>query len=131
LNESLHYSSDNFYIINIEKNLLANLAILNSSFTRISLLLHSRNQGNGLRKIQLYEFKEIPVIDVSKLSQETISELEAVALKLKSTSRFSDGKEKIINEIDEILIKEYNLHNRIQLTTGQLYQDIQNIFSIN
>jgi adenine-specific DNA-methyltransferase len=131
LNEELHYSSDNFYILNIEEHLLANFAILNSSFTRISVLLHSRNQGNGLRKIQLYEFKEIPVIDSNKLSNETIAQLEITGEKLKSVGRFSDGKEKMINEIDEILIKEYNLRSKIQITTEQLYSDIQNIYSIN
>ena len=131
LNEELHYSSDNFYILNVEKHLLANFAILNSSFTRISVLLHSRNQGNGLRKIQLYEFKDIPVIDSNKLSNETIAKLEIAAEKLKSVSRFSEGKDEMINEIDEILIKEYNLQSKIQITTTQLYNDIQNIFSIN
>lgn len=131
LNEERHHSSDNFYILNVEKDLLANFAILNSSFTRISVLLHSRNQGNGLRKIQLYEFKLIPVIDSSKLSKETIVQLEIAAEKLKSVGRFEEGKEKMINEIDEILIKEYNLQSKIQITTAQLYTDIQNIFSIN
>jgi type I restriction-modification system DNA methylase subunit len=131
LNEELYYSSDNFYILNVEKQLLANFAILNSSFTRISVLLHSRNQGNGLRKIQLYEFKEIPVIDSNKISNETIAQLEIAAEKLKSVNRFSEGKEEMINEIDEILIKEYNLQSKIQITTTQLYKDIQNIFSIN
>ena len=131
LNEELHYSSDNFYILNVEKHLLANFAILNSSFTRISVLLHSRNQGNGLRKIQLYEFKNIPVIDSNKLSNETIVKLEVVAEKLKSVDRFSEGKDEVINEIDEILIKEYNLQSKVQITTQQLYSDIQNIFSIN
>jgi len=131
LNERLHYSSDNFYILNIEKHLLANLAILNSSFTRISILLHSRNQGNGLRKIQLYEFKDIPVIDSSKLSNDTITQLEIAGEKLKSVIRFSNEKEKMINEIDEILIKEYNLQSKIKITTEQIYSDIQNIFSIN
>lgn len=131
LNEGLHYSSDNFYILNVDKHLLANFAILNSSFTRISVLLHSRNQGNGLRKIQLYEFKEIPVIDSNKLSNETIAQLEIVGEKLKSVGRFSEDKEKIINEIDEILIKEYNLFSKIPISTQQLNSDIQNIFSIN
>ncbi|MBI3720483.1 MAG: N-6 DNA methylase [Sphingobacteriales bacterium] len=131
LNEELHYSSDNFYILNVEKHLLANFAILNSSFTRISVLLHSRNQGNGLRKIQLYEFKDIPVIDSNKLSNETIAQLEVAAEKLKSIDRFSEGKDEMINEIDEILIKEYNLQSKIQITTTQLYNDIRNIFSIN
>jgi type I restriction-modification system DNA methylase subunit len=131
LNEELHYSSDNFYILNVDKHLLANFAILNSSFTRISVLLHSRNQGNGLRKIQLYEFKDIPVIDSNKLSNETIAQLEIAGEKLKSVGRFSEGKEKMINEIDEIIIKEYNLQSKIQITTTQLYNDIKNIFSIN
>lgn len=131
LNEELHYSSDNFYILNVEKHLLVNFAILNSSFTRISVLLHSRNQGNGLRKIQLYEFKDIPVIDSNKLSNETIAQLEIAGEKLKSVGRFSDDKEKMINEIDEILIKEYNLLSKIQITIEQLNSDIQNIFSIN
>ena len=131
LNEELHFSSDNFYILNVEKHLLANFAILNSSFTRISVLLHSRNQGNGLRKIQLYEFKDIPVIDSNKLSNETIAQLEISAEKLKSVARFSEGKKEMINEIDEILIKEYNSQSKIQITTAQLYNDIQNVFSIN
>lgn len=131
LNEELHYSSDNFYILNIEKNLLAIFAILNSSFTRISILLHSRNQGNGLRKIQLYEFKALPVIDIYKLSNDTIAQLEIAGEKLKFVGRFSKEKEKMINEIDEILIKEYNLHSKIHITTTQLYNDLKNIFSIN
>lgn len=131
LNEDLHYSSDNFYILNIENNLLANFAILNSSFTRISVLIHSRNQGNGLRKIQLYEFKQIPVIDSNKLSNETIAQLEIAGEKLKSVGRFEEGKEKMIMEIDAILIKEYNLQSKIPITPEQLNNDIQNIFSIN
>jgi adenine-specific DNA-methyltransferase len=131
LNEELHYSSDNFYIMNVDKNLLANFSILNSSFTRISILLHSRNQGNGLRKIQLYEFKKIPIIDINKLSNETISRLEIAGEKLKTVNRFSEDKENMINEIDNILIKEYNLQNKIQISTEQLKNDINNIFSIN
>jgi type I restriction-modification system DNA methylase subunit len=131
LNEELHFSSDNFYILNIEDNLLANFAILNSSFTRISILLHSRNQGNGLRKIQLYEFKQIPIIDIHKLSNDTINKLETAGEKLKSVNRFSKEKAKMINEIDEILIDEYNLRSKIQIETIQLNSDINNIFSID
>lgn len=131
LNEELHYSSDNFYILNIEKNLLANFAILNSSFTKIAVLLQSRNQGNGLRKVQLYEFKKIFIIDVNKLSAKSIQHLEILGKKLKSVDRFSEIKGKIISEIDEILLKEYNLRSKIQITTEQLNSDIQNIFSIN
>jgi predicted Fe-Mo cluster-binding NifX family protein len=69
-------SSDNFYILNIKDNELANFSVLNSSFTRLNTLSNSRSQGNGLRKIQLYEFKEVKVIDVKKLSEPTIKKLE-------------------------------------------------------
>lgn len=131
LNEDLHYASDNFYILNVDENLFANFAILNSSFTKISLLLHSRSQGNGLRKIQLYEFKKVPIIDISKLSNCSIKQLKLAGQKLKSVDRFSEEKETMINEIDEILVKEYNSFSKIQITTTQLYKDIQNIFSIN
>lgn len=131
LNEELHFSSDNFYILKVEEDLLANFAILNSSFTRISVLQHSRNQGNGLRKIQLYEFKQIPVIDIHKLSNDTINKLEIAGKKLKSVNRFSEDKGKMINEIDEILIEEYNLRSKIQIETIQLNNDINNIFSID
>ena len=131
LNNNLHYASDNFYILNVGQNLLANFAILNSSFTTVSVLLHSRNQGNGLRKIQLYEFKEIPVIDAGKLSDKTIEQLEILGEKLKFVDRFSKDKENVINEIDEILLKEYNLHSKIQISIEQFYNDLQNVFSIN
>ena len=130
LNEKLHYSSDNFYILNVEDNILPNFAILNSTFTRISILLHSRNQGNGLRKIQLYEFKDVPVIDSSKLSNATISELGIAGEKLKSVDRFSEEKEKIINDIDKLLIKEYNLLTKSKITVQQLNSNIKKIFSI-
>ena len=131
LNEKLHYPSDNFYILNIEKNLLANFAVLNSSFTRIAILLHARNQGNGLRKVQLYEFKKIPVLDISNFSDSVIIELETVGEKLKSVNRFSAEKQAMIGLIDGILIKEYNKNRETPITVEQLYKDIQNIYSIN
>lgn len=71
-NPNKFLSSDNFYILNIKDNELANFSILNSSFTRLNTLSNSRSQGNGLRKIQLYEFKEVKVIDAKKLSEPTI-----------------------------------------------------------
>jgi len=127
LNEKLYYSSDNFYLLKIEKKLFANFSILNSSFTRIAILLHSRNQGKGLKKIQLYEFKKVPVICADKISENALAKLEKIGRNLKSVNRFSLNKEKMITQIDEILIGEYNKRNKSKLTLAQLYADMQNM----
>ncbi len=129
LNDDLYYASDNFYILNIEKNVPANFAVLNSTFTRIAILYYSRNQGKGLRKIQLYEFKQIPVIDCSRLSAEALIELEKMGRKLKNVSRFSDEKEKTIRYIDEVLLDEYNHNKKNKITMQGLYENISNMFA--
>ena len=127
LNEELYYSSDNFYALKIEKKLFANFSILNSSFTRIAVLLHSRNQGKGLKKIQLYEFKKVPVISVDKISEKALARLEKIGRDLKCVDRFSPNKEKMITQIDEILVGEYNKQNKSKLTFAQLDADMQNM----
>jgi adenine-specific DNA-methyltransferase len=129
LNEDLHYSSDNFYSLHIENNLLAHFALLNSTFTRIAILLYSRAQGNGLRKIQLYEFKNIPVIDINGLSTKAISHLEKAGKKLALVDRKTALKEKCIAEIDNILIQEYNSKCQNPITLQELHSEMNNIFS--
>ncbi len=129
LNEDLHYCSDNFYSLHIENHLLAHFAIFNSTFTRISILLHSRAQGNGLRKIQLYEFKNIPVIDINSLSPMAISQLEKIGKKLSLLKRKTTLKEQLIAEIDNILIGEYNLKCKNPISSQELYREVNNIFS--
>ena len=101
-------SSDNFYILNIKDNELANFSILNSSFTRLNTLSNSRSQGNGLRKIQLYEFKEVKVIDINKLSEQSIKKLELLGKELMNVNRYENGQKQIIEQIDSVLIDEYN-----------------------
>lgn len=118
-------SSDNFYILNIKDNELANFAILNSSFTRLCTLSNSRSQGNGLRKIQLYEFKEVKVIDVNKLSKHTIKKLELLGKELMNVSRYENGQKHIIEDIDLVLIEEYNENNSSSLTIDVLNNEIK------
>ena len=124
-NPNKFLSSDNFYILNIKNNELANFAILNSSFTRLNTLSNSRSQGNGLRKIQLYEFKEVKVIDVNKLSELTIKKLELLGKELMNVSRYEDDQKHIIESIDLLLIEEYNAINCSSLTIDVLINEIK------
>ncbi|MDY0090972.1 MAG: Eco57I restriction-modification methylase domain-containing protein [Flavobacteriaceae bacterium] len=124
-NPNKFLSSDNFYVLNIKNNELANFAILNSSFTRLNTLSNSRSQGNGLRKIQLYEFKEVKVIDVNKLSELTIKKLELLGKELMNVSRYEDDQKHIIESIDLLLIEEYNEINCSSLTIDVLINEIK------
>lgn len=118
-------SSDNFYILNIKYYELANFAILNSSFTKLNTLSNSRSQGNGLRKIQLYEFKEVKVIDVNKLSEKTIKKLEFLGKELMNVSRYDNEQKHIIEQIDLVLIDEYNENTSSSLTIDVLNNEIK------
>jgi len=127
-NETEHIISDNFYILNVEEQTIAHFALLNSSFTRLAILSHSRSQGSGLKKIQAYEFKEVPVIDLNKLSHKTIEQLEELGRQLKKMNRYNDEKNDVVNAIDEILIQEYNQYIRPSITLEQLKTDLNFYF---
>lgn len=113
-------SSDNFYSLDIAGNEMAYLALLNSSFTRLSVLSHSRTQGHGLRKIQVYEFKEVSVMDISKLSAASISDLMALGEKLMLLNRYQNEQKEIIEQIDVLLLKTYNEIQDTAVTLSQL-----------
>lgn len=124
-NPNKFLSSDNFYILNIKNNELANFSILNSSFTRLNTLSNSRSQGNGLRKIQLYEFKEVKVIDINKLSEKNIKKLELLGKELMNVSRYENRQKQIIEQIDLLLIDEYNKINSSSITIDELNNEIK------
>jgi len=124
-NPNKFLSSDNFYILNIKDNELANFSILNSSFTRLNTLSNSRSQGNGLRKIQLYEFKEVKVIDINNLSEQSIRKLELLGKELMNVNRYENEQKHIIEQIDLVLIDEYNEKNSSTLTVDELNNEIK------
>jgi predicted Fe-Mo cluster-binding NifX family protein len=124
-NPNKFLSSDNFYILNIKDNELANFSILNSSFTRLNTLSNSRSQGNGLRKIQLYEFKEVKVIDINKLSEPNIKKLELLGKELMYVSRYENGQKLIIEKIDLVLIDEYNEKTGSSLTIDDINNELK------
>ena len=124
-NPNKFLSSDNFYILNIKDNELANFSILNSSFTRLNTLGKSRSQGNGLRKIQLYEFKEVKIIDFNKLSEHSIKKLELLGTELMYVSRYENEQKQIIEQIDLVLIDAYNEKTSSSLTIDDLNNEIK------
>lgn len=124
-NPNKHLSSDNFYSVNIEHSELAYLAILNSSFTRLNILNNSRSQGNGLRKIQLYEFKEIRVIDIRNISSKSINELEELGKSLMIANRYDNQQNEIIEQIDFILSNEYNEYNNSSIGIEELKNELK------
>lgn len=118
-------SSDNFYSLNITNKELVNLSILNSSFTRLSTLSNSRSQGNGLRKIQLYEFKEVKVIDVNKLSEKTLNKLDSLGKQLIKANRYKNQQKQIVEQIDSLLLAEYNEINNSSLSIEELNNELK------
>ncbi|WGH75760.1 Eco57I restriction-modification methylase domain-containing protein [Tenacibaculum tangerinum] len=124
-NPNKHLSSDNFYSVNIEQSELAYLAILNSSFTRLSILNNSRSQGNGLRKIQLYEFKEIKVVGINSISSQSVNELEKLGKSLMITNRYDNQQNKIIEQIDSILLNEYNKYSNSSIGIEELKNELK------
>jgi adenine-specific DNA-methyltransferase len=124
-NPNKHLSSDNFYSVNIEHSELAYLAILNSSITRLNILNNSRSQGNGLRKIQLYEFKEVKIIDVRSISNKSINELEELGKLLLIANRYDKQQNEIIEQIDIILLNEYNEYNNSSIEIKELKNELK------
>lgn len=124
-NPNKHLSSDNFYSVNIEHSELAYVAILNSSLTRLNILNNSRSQGNGLRKIQLYEFKEVKVIDIKNISSKSINELEELGKSLMIANRYDNQQNEIIEQIDMILLNEYNEYNNSSFVIEELKNELK------
>ena len=113
--------SDNFYNLYLnEEDIYLYLAILNSVFTKISILLNSRNQGNGLFKIQLFEFEKGKIFNEERLSENTRNKLQKLGKELSSSLRRFN--EKIVKEIDHILLSEYNRESEKNLDISDLYE---------
>lgn len=81
LNQTANPVSDNFYACTINHNFPAKAAwmLLNSDQYLTAILSSGRNQGNGLTKIQAFEYRSARVPDWSKLSASAIKRLTAGA----------------------------------------------------
>ena len=96
--------SDNFYgcIPKDKLPLQAWLAAMNSTASAIGLLSAARNQGSGLAKLQLYEYRSARLVDIRKWSSGNLEKMTALgeALILKP-----DSSDQIIESIDNFVAK--------------------------
>lgn len=97
--------ADNFYGLTPLRAVdpLLPLAVMNSTSVCLDILYRARNQGDGLQKIQLYEYREALVPDWNFLSKSAQGRLRRYGQELlKDSGRASD----CIRGIDEVIAKE-------------------------
>lgn len=97
--------ADNFYGLcpRFSASPLAWLAVLNSTAVCASILEHSRNQGAGLAKIQLFEYRRAQVPDLQSLKTLDVRRLTVLGESL--CRRSSLGT---LGQIDEALYRVYS-----------------------
>ena len=105
-NPQNYCAAHNFYILEVAIQPFIALAILNSILTKIAVLSKSRSQGSGLKKIQLYKFNDIPIINPNVLKTKECTQLEKLGKELEEKKKGEVAS--IIKEIDQILLRVYN-----------------------
>lgn len=103
--------SDNFYGLIMKNGIspLAALASLNSTAVCAAIFAGARNQGNGLAKIQLFEYRQVCVPNLMKCSKSDIRRLDQLGRRLISSRQ---SYQQIITQIDMLL---YNIFNHPRL----------------
>lgn len=121
--------SDNFYNIYVNENIFEILSILNSNITKATLYKFSRSQGRGLFKIQLQQFKDLPIINPGGLDNKSKERLNQLGQKLISIDR--NNSHDIIEEIDSILIEEINKNQNKRLNKEEIHLFIDKIKGVS
>ncbi len=116
--------SDNFYgLIPHHGNPLAWLAILNSTAVCVETLTHSRTQGSGLSKIQLYEYRNVSVPDLKSFSESEAQLLEGFGRKLASGGECEDNA--VLAEIDNFIYMKFNDEKLRPAVLADVLQSLQ------
>ena len=79
-----HAYSDNFYGLPVEDGVppLAWLAALNTTAVGAEIMARSRNQGDGLAKIQLFEYREVKIPNLKLCSASELAAFESLGTEL-------------------------------------------------
>jgi hypothetical protein len=99
--------SDNFYGCTPRADnvpLFAWLAAMNSTLSAVGLMERARNQGAGLAKLQLYEYRSARVVDLAKWNTRDLLKMERLGAQLSQTI----FAEPIIDEIDRLISAVYS-----------------------
>lgn len=107
-----HPYSDNFYglIARTRISPLAWLAVLNSTAVCIEILSRARNQGSGLAKVQLFEYRNVRVPNLQLCSRSEVRKFEILGEKLAE----HEAPQGILRRIDELLATLF-LDSRLKL----------------
>jgi hypothetical protein len=81
---------------------MAWFAVLNSASACAELLARARNQGNGLSKLQLFEYRRARVPNIDLLPARALSRLNELGRMLAES-----GDESVLQRIDSLLEVEY------------------------
>lgn len=96
------FFSDNFYGLTPREEkvpVLAWLAALNSTLSVVGVFERARNQGAGLAKIQLFEYREARIVDLQQWSFQDIAKMEGFGQALVS----GDNPQNVIASVDELI----------------------------
>lgn len=104
--------SDNFYGLVARQDIspLASLATLNSTAVCFDILARSRNQGNGLAKIQLFEYREVLVPNLLKCSKRDLRTLHDLGAELVERPQLAESTLLRIDEAIAAIFANSQLH---------------------
>jgi adenine-specific DNA-methyltransferase len=105
-NPQHHMASNNFYVME-SKDPYLDLMTLNSSLVRNTILARARNQGDGLKKVQLYEFRDLPLPNTDLLTEKQRNDLRDLGKQLAKQPR-ENPDQKVIGAADRILEKKFD-----------------------
>ena len=97
--------SDNFYglIPRHPIDIMCVLAVMNSTLTRLSIMAEARNQGAGLAKIQLYEYRRVRIPDWRLFDVSTTRTLSCLG-RILSASNDPRHVEETLSKIDKAIL---------------------------
>lgn len=110
--------SDNFYGATPkgEINSLAWFALLNSTASAITLLEQARNQGSGLAKLQLFEYRQARIADINQWGNSDILKLMDLGVRLTSAEECDLNT---IKKIDSLIA---SVHAQDDLQPAHIYE---------
>lgn len=102
LNAEARAYSDNFYGLTSRSQIksVVWLAALNATASVTGIMKKARNQGSGLAKLQLFEYREAEVVDINLWSETDRCRLEDIAVELAHASFPSTS---LVKKIDHLI----------------------------
>lgn len=108
LNSGNYITQDNFYNIAPRNNdqLMLLFGVLNSTVTKLLIEISGRRHGRGLLKMQVYEMKNLPVLDIQRIPLDFQESIASLSKELsKAGLKDTNTQNHIIHQIDSMILK--------------------------